>query len=177
MDSQTVCCGLRHGIDLMVADTSGRLKAEDIAAFLGEALQHFKRHRDTLQTQLYTGGPCPRKIKQGRRTIGSLQLNYPGDGDDCLGDYLPPRLWVDAVADAYAVADTLGQMADELAAFRADDVEGSLRVVLDQLERPGGTLKALELMLEKSLKSDRETGVYVPGLTTKGARSNRGSPS
>jgi hypothetical protein len=156
----------------MIADVSGRLKAQHVVEFLAEALQHFKEHRAVSKADPYTRGPYGGKAMKGRQRLGTFQLNFLGGHQ---GDDLSAELWVDAVSHGYAVADTVRQMAENLAMFRDHDnaTGGGVREVLDLLEPPGELLKALKLLFERSIERDREAGIYTPGVTMQDARARR----
>lgn len=143
-----VVCDLRHGVVLTIRATSERLGIREVAEFLSEAMQHFKLHRDTPKTGRYIDEPYSVTVKDGEHPIGTLQLSCP------IEEGVPAALWTDAVSDAYADANTVEQMLDDLSLWRQTVGAGNdhLREVLALLDKPRGDLLALAAMLEHSRK-------------------------
>lgn len=140
---QPVVFELRHGIRLTVLN---RATVTGIADFLAKAMNHFKHQRDVLKTDLYKDGPYHGSILNGRHFGGEADLTHPGDEKS---DFITVAQWTDAVIWTYSVANTLEQIIEDLAAYRAADAEsGSLKQVLDLL--PSRSLEALQVKLRRS---------------------------
>jgi hypothetical protein len=143
---------LLHGIQLTVWNTSRRMTITAVADFLAEAMRHFKHHRDDLKADLYTEGAYRRTVTDRRKVLGTMQLSYSaGQGER----FLTAALWTEAVIDAYTNANQVEQMIEELPAYRkaAEKDGGWLDEVVGLLEKPGGDLQAMEVMMKKDRKT------------------------
>jgi ankyrin repeat protein len=135
-------CVLRHGIQLTIANTSGRLRIYDVADFLAEALRHCKHLRDVLKATTYTGSLYSQTVKKGRTILGSIQLSCPNNSE------LSPGMWTEAVADAYSRANSVEQMLDSLSVYQeaAEDDSSYMREVVAALPKPGGDFLAMMIL-------------------------------
>jgi hypothetical protein len=99
----------------------------------------FKHHRDSLKTDLYKDGPYTVQVRNGTCTI-----SHPGDE---ASQFITAAQWTDAVIWAYTTADTIEQIVNDLAAYRAADETGSLSYLLELL--PSRALEALRVKLQR----------------------------
>jgi hypothetical protein len=130
-----------------------------VADFLAAAIEHFKRHRDELKTELYKDGPYRGEARRrGCPLLCYLRVAHPGDKD---GHYLTPAQWFKAVGWAYSSANTLEQMANDIVGFRANahtDPTGWVADIIETLVQPYGHLKALRKMFCHAERWDAEEG-------------------
>jgi hypothetical protein len=133
-------CEFRHGVQLTVTHSLKPVPLRQVTPILDSALSFFKHHRDTLKTGLYKDGPYIVQVGNG-----TVTLSHPGDES---GQFLTPAQWTDALSWAYSVADTIGQIIKELAAYRAADTTGSMSYLLELL--PSHDLEALRVKLRRS---------------------------
>lgn len=148
---------LRHGIQLAVWNSSGRMTIKDLADFLAEAMRHFKNQRDDPKTGAYTGPPYRETAHAKQKILGTMQLSYPAGP---IEQFRTVALWTEAVIDAYSNANTVEQMLEQLPAYRqaADKEGGWIREVVGLLVKPGGDLQAMEVMMKRALNRDQEAG-------------------
>jgi hypothetical protein len=118
-----------------------------IEEFLSKAMEDFKERRDKLHEQTYTGGSWEAYAVDGRKIRGTGFLRHAGDE---TGGHLTTDAWVKAIITAYSAANTLSQMKEQLAAYKAaltpDD--SWLPAVLNALEKRNGDMDAFELMMK-----------------------------
>jgi hypothetical protein len=149
---------LPHGIQLAAYDIREPIAASQVADFLADALRHFKHHRDDLKTGPYTAGPYRGVVRQPRRrALCHLRLTHPGDA---AGQPLTAAQWVEAVARAYASANTLVQIVADLDAFKkaaAREPRSWVADAIEMLGRPYGELRALRIVLRDAVRWDAES--------------------
>jgi hypothetical protein len=166
--SDGIFCDLRHGVRLEVYSEPGKLKIQMVGDFLAKAMEHFKHHRDVLKTDRYRGGPFCLTFSIGRgkkkEPLATMQLLHR------LKDGEPPlkaALWTDAVISAYSTVNSVEQMVERLATWQQavarDGQSPFLREVVGLLDKPGGELKAMEMMLKHRIAQNLEQGYYKPG--------------
>lgn len=170
-------CDLRHGVKLEIYREPGKLRVSMVGDFLAKAIEHFKHHRDVLGTDRYKGRPFCLTFSRGRgrkaERLATMQLICP--------EVLTAALWTDAVISAYTSVNLVEQMIEDLPAWKqAVAKEGEsvfLREVVGLLEKPGGELQAMQMMLRHQMERDIEQGYYKRGelvdvLAAGKARSN-----
>jgi len=146
MPPETFDCELKHGIKLTIESPS-KATLRDVAQFLAQAMAYFKEHRDVRKTENYSDGPYSGPIVKRRRQVATCTLSHPGDEH---GTFVTAALWTDALAKAYANADTLLQMIGELPLYRKAAKEGDwLSDVLAMLDRPNGEFHAFASMIRR----------------------------
>jgi hypothetical protein len=161
--SDGIFCDLRHGVRLEVYSEPGKLKIQMVGDFLVEAMEHFKHHRDVLKVGPYKGRPFCLTFSNGRgrkaQRLATMQLSCPV--------VLTADLWVDSVISGYTSVNSVEQMVERLAmwqqAIARDGQSLFLREVVGLLDKPGGDLRALQMMLKHSIARDLERGDYKPG--------------
>src|SRR5581483_2481453 len=161
--SDGITCELRHGVKMELYQEPGKLKVQMVGDFLAKAMEHFKHHRDALKTGPYKGGPFCLTFSTGRgrkkQPLATMQLSCPA--------VLTAALWTDATISAYTSVHSVEQMVEALAmwqqAVARDGESPFLREVGGLLDKPGGDLKAMEMMLKHTLARDMEQGYYKPG--------------
>jgi len=160
--SDGIFCVLRHGVKLEIYSEPGKLNVQMVGDFLAKAMEHFKHHRDVLKTDRYKGKPfCQTFSGRGRKAarLATMQLTCP--------EILTAALWTDAVISAYTTVNTVEQMVEGLAMWREavarDGQSPFTREVVGVLDKPGGDLKGMEMMLKDQIVHDLEQGFYKPG--------------
>jgi hypothetical protein len=126
-------------------------------------MEHFKHHRDVLKTDRYKGKPFCQTFSSGRgkkaARLATMQLSCP--------EVLTAALWTDASISAYTAVNAVEQMVERLAMWREavarDGQSPFLREVVGMLDKPGGDLKAMEMMLKDRIAQDLKQGFYKPG--------------
>ena len=161
--SDGIFCDLRHGVKLEIYSEPGKLKVQMVGDFLAKAMEHFKHHRDVLKTDRYKGNPFCQTFSSGRgrkaTKLATMQLRCP--------EVLTAALWTDATINAYTTVNTVEQMVEGLAMWREavarDGQSPFLREVVGVLDKPGGDLKAMEMILKHQIAQDLAQGFYKPG--------------
>ncbi len=127
MPAPPFTCRLKHGV--IFSANPGKAPADALVGFFAGAMQQLKELRDVRKADVYTDGPYKDYLSKGRSVVALGELSAPDD--------LPLQKWIEAVIDGYATADTLGQMRDEIDAWRA------------AAQKDGGRIKRVVELLEK----------------------------
>jgi hypothetical protein len=142
--SDALFCDLRHGIQLAIWNSSGHLTIREVEELLNGAMEYFKELSKNLKTALYTGGPYCVTAKKGQKILGKVQLSCSNT------EGLTVTSWCESVIDAYVRANTVVQMLEALPQWQKDAESGGgyVRKVVGILDKPGGDLLALEMMIK-----------------------------
>jgi hypothetical protein len=158
-----IFCDLRHGVKLEIYQEPGKLKVQMVGDFLAKGIEHFKHHRDALKTGNYKANPFCLTFSSGRgrntQRLATMQAVSPS--------VLMVELWLDAVISGYTSVNSVEQMIERLdmwqKAVAAPGESLFLREVVGLLDKPGGDLQAMQMMLKYDMARALDQGFYKPG--------------
>lgn len=102
---------LRHDIDLLIDCAYGPFFSL-LLEFLSGAVTHFKQQRDICKTGAYADGPyIYESFDRGSEPVIGMYLTH---GPDEKGGHLTVDQWLEAVVEAFSVAETIDNLFSQI---------------------------------------------------------------
>jgi hypothetical protein len=120
-----------------------------IENFLAQAMVEFKQRREAQQEPNFEGEYLEGLAVYGRNVRATCHLVH---APDIAGNYLPADDWVKVVVSAHTAATTVGDIIDQIDAYRTK-ASGWLKEVITALDERGD-LDAFEVVLDHINSSD-----------------------